>query len=123
MRPQENIVKLIVAKHIEVLEVARLASGIGVQIDILDRLNLLDLAMDIIGFPPDNSLQFDIDIVLNNISTAPHKRKDFENMFERDRYKQDEYELSKDDIDDFVDSLYKGFDELLLTRPHLLVKD
>ncbi len=52
MRPQENIVKLILAKHIDVLEVAGLASGIGVHIEILDKLNLLDLITDIIGFPP-----------------------------------------------------------------------
>ena len=122
MRPQENIVRLIVAKHIDVLEVARLSSGIGVQIDILDQLNLLDLAMDIIGFPPDNTREFDIDILLNDVSTAPHKRNDFDNMFERDKYKDGEWDLSKNDIDEFVEKLYNNFDGLLLSRPHFFVK-
>lgn len=122
MRPQENIVRLIVAKHIDVLEVARLASGIGVQIDILDQLNLLDLAMDIIGFPPDNILQFDTDIIDNGISTQPDKRQDFDNMFDRGKYKEGEWDLSKNDIDEFVEKLYNDFDGLLLSRPHFFVK-
>lgn len=99
MRPQENIVRLIVAKHIEVLEVARLACGIGVQIDLLDRLQLLDLALDIIGFPPDND------------------------EFSREDLKSGEWDLNDSDIDKYVDKLYKSFDELLLTKPHLFVKD
>ena len=122
MRPQENIVRLIVAKHIDVLEVARLSSGIGVQIDILDQLNLLDLAMDIIGFPPDNTREFDIDILLNEVSTAPHKRNDFDNMLDRGKYKDNEWDLSKNDIDEFVEKLYNDFDGLLLSRPHFFVK-
>ncbi|HMJ46798.1 MAG TPA: hypothetical protein VK498_05680 [Ferruginibacter sp.] len=122
MRPQENIVKLIVNKHVDVLEVSRLATGIGVNIDILDQLDLLDLAMDIIGFPKHNILEFDIDIIFNNISTQPDKRKDFENMFDRDKYKEGEWDLSKGGIDNFVEKLYSDFDELILSRPHFFVK-
>ena len=122
MRPQENIVRLIVAKHIDVLEVTRLASGIGVQIDVLDQLNLLDLAMDIVGFPPDNTREFDIDILINEVSTFPHKRNDFDNMFDRSEWKHTEYDLSKNDIDEFVEKLYNDFDDLLLSRPHFFVK-
>jgi hypothetical protein len=122
MKPQENIVRLIVAKQIDVLEVARLSAGIGVQIDILDQLDLLDLAMDIIGYPPSNLSEFDVDLLLNSISTRPDKRKDFENLFDRSEYKENEWELEKRSIDSFVDKLYKDFDELLLTRPHLFIK-
>lgn len=123
MRPHLETVKQLINKHISVLEVARLSSGIGIQIDILDSLNLLDIAMDIIGFPPDNSLQFDTDIILNGISTAPHKRNDFDNMFSRDKWKENEYELSKNDIDYFVDTLYIDYEHLVRERPHLFVKD
>ena len=122
MRPQENIVKLIITKHIEVLEVVRLSSGIGVQIDVLDRLNLLDLAMDIIGFPQGNVSEFDIDIILNGISTAPGKRNDFENMFDREPYKENEWDLNKKDVNLFVQNLYNDLDELLLLKPHLFIK-
>ena len=92
------------------------------QIDILDQLDLLDLAMDIIGFPADNTREFDIDILFNDVSTAPHKRNDFENMFDRSEWKHAEYELSKNDIDEFVKKLYNDFDGLLLSRPHFFVK-
>ena len=78
--------------------------------------------MDIIGFPPDNTREFDIDILLNEVSTAPHKRNDFENMFDRGKYKDGEWDLSKNDIDDFVEKLYNDFDGLLLSRPHFFVK-
>jgi hypothetical protein len=122
MRPQEDIVRLIVTKHIDVLEVGRLASGIGVQIDILDQLNLLDLAMDIIGFPSSNILQFDTDIIDNGTSTQPNKRQDFENMFDRGKYKDGEWDLNKNDIDEFVEKLYDSFDGLLLSHPHFFVK-
>jgi hypothetical protein len=121
MRPQEKIVRLIVAKHIDVLEVARLAAGIGVQIDILDQLDLLDLAMDIIGYPSDNTKEFNIDILINDISTFPNKRNDFDNMFDRGEYKNNEWDLSKADIDEFVEKLYSDFDGLLLSRPHFFV--
>lgn len=122
MKPQENIVRLIVAKHIDVLEVSRLSVGIGVQIDILDKLNLLDLAMDIIGYPPTNTFEFDTDIIYNDISTKPGNRKDFENMFDRSQYKEKEWDLEKNDINKFVKKLYSDYDELLLSRPHLFIK-
>ena len=98
MRPQENIVRLIVAKHIDILEVARLASGIGVHIQIFDDLNLLDLVMDIIGFPSGDT------------------------EFDREDLKKGEWDLGKGDIDVFVENLYNEFDVLLLSKPHLFVK-
>ena len=99
MRPQGNIGKLIITKHIEVLEVSILVSGICVQIDVLDRIQLLDLALDIIGFPADTS------------------------EFNWKEFKYDEWDLNVSDIEKYVDKLYKLFDELLLSKPHLFVKN
>lgn len=122
MRPYLDAVKQLVIKHVDILEVARLSSGIGIQINILDRLNLLDIAMDIIGFPQDNTLEFDTDIIDNGSSTQPNKRKDFDNMFSRDQWKAKEYELEKSTIDYFVNTLYIDYEHLVRTKPHLFVK-
>lgn len=59
MRPHFEIARKLVMMHVEVLEQSRLLSGLDVQIGVLDELDLLAIAMDIIGYSPDNSSLFD----------------------------------------------------------------
>lgn len=85
-------------------------------------LDLLDIALDIVGIPQDNSANFDFDY-LNGVSTPdPNRRNDFNNMFCRDRWDSIGYELKKEHIDSIVEQLYKDYDELILEQPHLFIK-
>jgi hypothetical protein len=113
MSPQYQIVKYIIKKEVEVMETARVLSGIGVSIDLLNSLGLLDLAMDIIGFPKQGLTDFPQEL-----------RKDHDDSFSREILHDKVLEIDSGHltVDDFVDMLYADFDTLLLQHPHFFVK-
>jgi hypothetical protein len=97
MRPNYNIVKQLVLKHIEVYDVCRIACRAGIQVEVLDNLCLLDLALDLIGYPP-------------------------EEVFNREFVKNEEWEFDERQIDKITQNLFKEYDNLILKRPELFVK-
>ena len=118
-RPNYHIVRRLLQKHVALMSQLSLLGDMGIEIGILNNLNLDDVALDIIGFPPDNTTEF-------NYSTdpaffSPVKRTDFENRFCRDPWCWLAFELRPADIDGFVEKLYDDYDTLILQRPHLFV--
>ena len=81
------------------MEISRLSSGIGVHIELLDNLALLDLALDIIGFPEEGK-----------------------DGFSREYLKNGEWDLGYEEVNNYVESLFRLFDELLLDKPYLFLK-
>jgi hypothetical protein len=122
-RPLFDIVKNLVTKHVELLEFSKKLTKLSVTIDFIDKLELLDIAMDIVGFPKDNCLEFDNNLIDNERSTRPDLRTDFENRFIRDFWHDTAFELKKKDIDIFVLKLFTDLDQLILEKPNLFVKD
>jgi hypothetical protein len=109
------IVKDLITKHIEVREQLNLLAIAGVQIDAFDQLNLFDIALDVIGFPKDNTKGIDFEELdeIHSNGTA----------FSRDKWDFIVFELQKEDVDAFVKQLYAEYDELILERPHLFVRE
>ncbi|HEU4556127.1 MAG TPA: hypothetical protein VFS25_24985 [Chitinophaga sp.] len=105
-----EIVKSLVIKHLQIQEQINLLAFAGVQIDVLDQLDLFDIALDVIGFPKDTPINPDADEPLNHVP------------FNRDRWDFTLYDLQEQDVDDFVRQLYKEYDELILEQPHLFVR-
>jgi len=114
MRPQYTIVKKIIEKDAEVMEASRLLSGIGISIDLLDNLNLVDLAMDIVGFPKDG---YNHPIGIDS--------KESENAFSRSRWYDMAWNIDSGEItiDEYVNNLYNDYDELILHKPYLFIKN
>ncbi len=111
MRPQYQIVKQIIEKEKEVMESSRLLAGLGVSISVIDNLGLLDLAMDVIGYPPES-----LPDSQENILEA--------GSFSRAQWKQKAWEIDSGHltVDEFVDELYRDYDVLILQQPHLFIK-
>ncbi|GAA0554980.1 hypothetical protein [Chitinophaga japonensis] len=105
------IVKSLVKKHLQIQEQINLLAFAGVQVDMLDQLDLFDIALDVIGFPKDTPINPDADEPLTHIP------------FSRDKWDFALYELREQDVDAFVKQLYKEYDELILEQPHLFVRE
>jgi len=109
------IVKDLITKHLEIMEQLNLLAHAGVQIETFDQLNLFDIALDVIGFPKDNTKVLDFE-ELDELHTEGK-------AFSRDKWDFIVFELKKEEIDDFVKQLYAEYDELILKQPQLFVKE
>lgn len=86
---------------------------LGLKLDFRWDESVADIALDLIGFPKDNSANFDFSH-LNNpefVKPNPEKRNDFDNMFCRDWLDDEiyDYAFEKDgymSIDELVDWLF-----------------
>jgi len=109
------IVKDLITKHLEITEQLNLLAAAGVQIETFDQLNLFDIALDVIGFPKDNTKGIDFEELTELHSNGK--------VFSRDKWDFIVFELKKEDVDDFVKQLYAEYDELILKQPYLFVKE
>jgi len=110
-----EIVKRLITKHLEITDKIERLSAAGIQIDVLDQLDLFDIALDVIGFPKDNTKGLDFE-ELDELHTSGA-------AFSRDKWDFILFELKKHDIDAFVKQLYAEHSELILKQPRLFVKD
>jgi len=109
------IVKDLITKHLEITEQLDLLAAAGVQIETFDQLNLFDIALDVIGFPKDNTKGVDFEELTELHSNGK--------VFSRDKWDFIVFELKKEDVDDFVKQLYVEYDELILKQPDLFVRE
>ena len=87
---------------------------LGITCNFKEDEILNNLILDIIGFPPDNSLEFDFDVLNGAEKTETKLRVDFDNMFCRDwineviyNYILNESEFKDDD--ELIDFLYNEY--------------
>lgn len=93
-----NIVKDLITKHVEMMELANRLAWAGARIEDLEELNLFKIALDIVGFPNSDTLFLQCEETLISV------------------------EMREMEIEDFVKLLYAECDELMLQKPHLFVK-
>jgi hypothetical protein len=113
MRPNYLAVRKMLLKHFELMKYSSTLSEMGIEVEILENIDLLDIAMDFIGFPQvpeDGEEEEDIDA---------------EDGFTRDRWDKMAYDYfvsETDDIDSFVLKLYEDCDHLILHHPNWFVR-
>jgi hypothetical protein len=114
MKPTNQLVKQLIAKHVELADLTSNLEMTGVRIYLLDRLDLFDMAMDVIGFPPEQSLVLD-----------EGQFKDSGNgsaCYNRDKLREEASRLRMRDVDAFIERMYAEYDEYLSKQPHLLAE-
>lgn len=113
MEKTKNAVKdlLILYKAICVKE--EQLEKLGLKLDFRWEESVSDIALDIIGFPKDNSTEFDFSYMSNPeyVKPTPELRQDFENLSTRDWLGDKIYDYAFDNegcmsIDELVDWLY-----------------
>lgn len=109
MKTQKQIVKELISLQLECIHRMDKFESVGIALNFFGNFELLDKALDIIGFPEDNTVEFDLS-ALNGLEPTG-KRTDFDNIFCRDYlydnsfFDGDTYHFST--IDEYVDWLYQ----------------
>lgn len=117
MKTQRQIVTELIDMQVDCLKRIEKYESVDISISIFGNYELLDVALDIIGFPSDNSSEFDYSIL--NGQKPDGRRTDFDNLFCRD-YLYDNSIIGEftpdspafEDIETYVDWLYNEFKKL-----------
>ncbi|WP_106828165.1 hypothetical protein [Parabacteroides pacaensis] len=110
MKTQKQIVKELISLQLECLRKMDQFESVGITINLFGNYELLNKALDLIGFPEDNTVEFDLS-ALNGQQTISGKRTDFDNIFCRDYlydnsfFDGDTYQFKT--VDEYVDWLYQ----------------
>lgn len=117
MKKKKEIVTELIKLQVKCLKQTEKYESVDLNINILGNYELLDIALDMIGFPPDNSAEFDY-AILNGLGPSG-KRTDFDNLFCRDHlynnsiigdYSSDSIHF--DTVEEYVEWLYNEFKKL-----------
>lgn len=109
MKTQKQIVKELISLQLECVRKMDQFESVGITINIFGNFELLDRALDLIGFPEDNTSEFDLSALNGQQSSG--KRTDFNNIFCRDYlydnsfFDGDTYQFKT--IDEYVEWLYQ----------------
>lgn len=125
MKPNFFIVKRLFTKYFEITEYCDKLSAIGISVPFFEGIDLDDIALDLIGFPADNTADFDFEKLNGRDSSNSNLRTDWDNMFCRDRWTELIYEYynSKDrNLNELIQKLYDEYDLLILEKPDLFVR-
>ncbi len=118
MKPNHEVIKKLLTKHIEVIEyVDRLAHD-GVHVSALDCLDLFEMAMDLVGFPPDAG-PYDFQSPVPHVTQETITRENFS----REHWNILSSELKVDELDVFIERLYIDYNELRISYPHLFAEN
>lgn len=118
MKKQRDIVKELIELHRSCVERMDKLKLLGVEVDIMANDELLKIALDIIGFPEDNTEEFDFDTL--NGRSPNGKRTDYNNLYCRDGlkdfpyiyYSEEDLKAEGGTIDDYLDFLYCEYNKL-----------
>ena len=114
MKPTTQLVKQLISKHVELADLTSNLEMTGVRIYLLDRLDLFDMAMDVVGFPPEHALVLDEGEFKDNSNGSA--------CYCRDRLRQEASRLRMRDVDAFIEKMYAEYEEFLSKQPHLLAE-
>lgn len=109
MKTQKQIVKELISLQLECIRRMDQFESVGITINIFGNFELLDRALDLIGFPEDNTKEFDL--ASRDGQRAAGKRTDYDNIFCRDYlydnsfFDGDGYQFKT--IDEYVEWLYQ----------------
>lgn len=117
MKPRKQIVTELIKLQVECLKQTEKYESVNLNINILGNYELLNIALDIIGFPADNSAEFDYSIL--NGQNPSGKRTDFDNLFCRD-YLYDNSIIGEftpdsphfETVEEYIEWLYNEFKKL-----------
>lgn len=117
MKTQRQIVTELIEMQVDCLKRIEKYESVDISISIFGNYELLNVALDIIGFPSDNSSEFDYSIL--NGQKPDGRRTDFDNLFCRD-YLYDNSIIGEftpdspafENIGAYVDWLYNEFKKL-----------
>ena len=112
MKTQKEIVSSLLSLQLNCLNRMEICSALEMDINIMGDMELWHIALDIIGFPEDNTLEFDFNSL--NSLPADGKRTDYENMFCRDWLMDPFYngEESCINLHEYIEWLYNEFNKL-----------
>lgn len=118
MKTQRDIVKELLELHRSCVVRMDKLELLGVEINIMANDELLNIALDVIGFPEDNTNEFDFDTL--NGRRPNGKRTDYDNLYCRDGLKDFPYIYSSEEdlesegvtIDDCLNFLYGEYNKL-----------
>jgi hypothetical protein len=113
MKPNYEIVKELITKHVKVGKLTDTLSDAGVEIPLLHCLDLVDIAFDLIGYPSERHLTDYIKFVQRGTGSEESLR---------DKWQYEVNNLRMKDIDSFLERLYDEYNQLLVEKPHLFVK-
>lgn len=109
MKTHKQIVKELISLQLDCLEKMDKFEEVGITLDFFGNLDLLEKALDLVGFPPDNTFEFELAVLKGEI--PKEKQAEFDNLFCRDYlydnslFSGDAYEFKT--IDEYVDWLYQ----------------
>lgn len=117
MKPQKQIVTELIKLQVDCLKRTEKYESVNLNICIFGNYELLDLALDIIGFPTDNSSEFDFSILTGQKDGG--QRTDFGNLFCRDYLYDNSIigEFSSEStlfntVEEYVEWLYNEFKKI-----------
>lgn len=113
MKHNYEVVKELLTKHIELGDLMWRLQEVDIDLPLLGRLNLSDIALDVIGFPMDAD-----DARRSGRFKEDHN---FSDMYCREKLIEESCLLTKEDVDAFIEKLYAEYNQLLLEQPHLFV--
>lgn len=108
MKTQKQIVKELITLQLDCLDKMDKFEEVGITLDFFGNFELLEKALDLVGFPPDNTFQYDLAAMNGEISED--KKIELGKLFCRD-YLYDNSLFSGDahifaTVDEYVDWLY-----------------
>jgi hypothetical protein len=98
-------------EHVTLTKVWYRLGDAGISIEGLEDMDLFDIVLDLVGFPAKHRKVYIMQSGKETLRT------------ERTKWLNEAYHLEPEEIDAFLDKLYKEYNELLVEQPELFGRD
>ncbi|MCC8096114.1 MAG: hypothetical protein LIP05_12625 [Tannerellaceae bacterium] len=115
MKTVKEIVSSLLSLQLHCLNRMEICNALEIEINLMGDMELWNIALDIIGFPEDNTMEFDFNTL--NGHTPDGKRTDYENMFCRDWLLDPFYNREEDhsiNLTEYIDWLFNEYNKLCI---------
>jgi hypothetical protein len=103
MKPNYRTVINMMSKHVELVDLIWNLDRLGFRLPQLGTIELFDLALDAIGFPP-----------------VPQKDRRWPDRDYRYEWRDESYRLKQKDVNKFVEKIYAEYEKLKLAQPNMV---